>query len=949
MNQSQQKAFQQATDCEVYFDDLVRQLYATDASPYQVIPDAVAFPRTAKQAAEAIKVAADNGISVVPRGAGTGLTGGALGDGLVVDFARHNGQITDFNAEERTVRVGAGVVLDQLNNWLQPHGLWFGPDVATSSRATLGGMIGNNSSGAHVPKYGTTVDHVLELEVVLADGTVATIGRNSDTLTDQRFAMDKLVDQYADQINERMPEGFINKRWPGYGFDHYLRNKGDLAKIITGSEGTLAGVMSAKLNLVPVPPKKRIGLIFFNSVAEAMQATVELLDLEPAAIEHVDRLLFDQTKGQRTFARARAFMELDEKPCESFLIVEFFDDEADGKLQELSQRNIGQRTLIPSNDQEQLLVWQVRKSGLSLLTACKGPAKPIAGLEDVAVPPHKVADYVNGLWEIFDSRGIQTSYYGHAASGLLHVRPKLDLHTGEDIRKFREVAEEVSALCAQFKGSIAGEHGVGISRTEFLPEHLGDDLMRASWEVKKMFDPRNVMNPGKILPGKNYKIDTNLRWGEGYRIELPFEPLNHFVERDDDFVSNLEQCNGCGDCRKEPPTMCPTFVAMKEEIMSTRGRANTIRAALDGRLGDGDPLTLEDLDKALDYCLSCKACKTECPSNVDLTLLKADLKHARHQKEGTPLVDRVIANSDLLGRLGTMFNPISNWALKLPMTGWVMSKMFGFTTERPMPPYATQRFDKWFAKHKANGANNGQQASRGKVILWDDTWVRYNEPNIGHAAVKVLEAAGFEVVLPEGRKCCGRPAASRGVLDMVEKLGKHNVKLFNEQGGDEPILFLEPSCYSMFVDEYRQMKIEGAEQVARRCVLFEQFVYELLRREPEALKFKQNGQARVAIHGHCHSKALTDANLMPELAERVPNAEANFLETGCCGMAGAFGMMADKYEVSKMVAQPLVDKINALEAGTDMVASGTSCRHQITHLTKAEPLHMAEFLAKNLE
>ncbi len=947
MNQSQQKALKKATDCEIYFDDLVRQLYATDASVYQIVPNAVAFPSTTKQAADLMKAAADNGIPVVPRGAGTGLTGGAVGDGIVVDFSRYNTQITDFNPDDRSVRVGAGVVLDQLNNWLRPHGLWFGPDVATSSRATLGGMISNNSSGAHVPKYGTTVEHVLGLEVILADGTVASIGRDQDGLSEQRFALDQIVDRCASQIEERMPVGYINKRWTGYGFDQYLRNKGDLCKIVSGSEGTLAGIMSAKLNLVPVPPKKRIGLIFFQSVAEAMQATVELLDLEPAAIEHVDRLLFDQTKGQRHFASARSLMELDDKPCESILIVEFFDGEAESKLQELAKRNIGERTLIPASDEEQLLVWDVRTSGLSLLTACKGPAKPIAGLEDVAVPPHKVAEYVKGLWQIFESRGIQTSYYGHAASGLLHVRPKLDLHTREDIQKFREVAEEVSALCRQFKGSFSGEHGVGIARTEFLPDHLGPELMQASGEVKKLFDPRNVMNPGKIVPGRNYKIDTNLRWGEGYKIELPFEPLNSFVERDGDFVGNLEQCNGCAECRKEPPTMCPTFVATGQEIMSTRGRANIIRAALDGRLGDGDPLTLEELDKALDYCLSCKGCKTECPSNVDLTLLKADLKHARHQKEGTPLVDKVIANSDLLGRLGTMFNPISNWVLKLSVTKWIMNKMFGFTTKRPMPPYASQRFDKWFTKHKQNG--NGQKTTRGKVILWDDTWVRYNEPNIGQAAVKVLEAAGFEVVLPEGRKCCGRPAASRGVLDLVMKLGKHNVNFFNRQGGDEPIVFLEPSCYSMFVDEYRQMRIEGAEEVARRCVLFEQFVYELLKREPEALKFKQNGTVNVAIHGHCHSKALTDTGVMTELAGLIPNAEVKFLETGCCGMAGAFGMMDDLYEVSKKVAEPLVNQINDCASGTHVVASGTSCRHQITHLTEAKPLHMAEFLANALD
>lgn len=946
MTEAQRQALTKAGDCEIRFDDLTRQLYSTDASIYQIVPEAVAFPRTAQQAATVIQAAVQEGISVIPRGAGTGLAGGCVGDGLVIDFCRYNAQITDLDVERRTVRVGAGVVLDQLNNFLQPHGLWFGPDVATSSRATLGGMIANNSSGAHVPIYGTTVDHVLSVEAILPDGTIAQVGKGHDTLPEHRRALNDLIDKHAEEIRRRLPQGFINKRWPGYGFDDYLANKGDLSKILCGSEGTLAGIMSAELNLVSIPPKKKIGVLFFDSVSEAMQATVDLLDLKPVAIEHIDRLLFDQTKGQLAFKQARALMRLDEEPCEAILIVEFFDTDADQKLDLLAKRDLGKRKLFPANDQEQLLVWSVRKSGLSLLNACKGSAKPTAGLEDVAVPPAQVAEYVKALQGVFEPRGIQTSYYGHAASGLLHVRPKLDLHTARDIKVYRELADEVSAICLQFKGSIAGEHGVGIARTEFLPEHLGRDLMEASVQVKRLFDPRQLMNPGKIVAGKQYKIETNLRYGDGYDIKLPFVPVYHFVERDDTFVANLEQCNGCGECRKEPATMCPTYVAIGEEYMVTRGRANTIRATLDGRLGNGDPLGGVELKKALDYCLSCKACKTECPSNVDITLLKAELTHAKQKRDGIPLVDRAISNADLLGRLGTAFYPVSNWVLAMKPTGWVMNKLMGFTQKRSMPPYAAQRFDKWFRKRARE--NGTKSAPRGRVILWDDTWVRYNEPNIGQAAVKVLEAAGFEVVLPEGRKCCGRPACSRGVLDEVLRLGKHNVELFNAQGGSEPIIFLEPSCYSMFVDEYRQMKIPNADTVADRCVLFEHFMYELLSREPEALPFKRNGGMKVAIHGHCHSKALTDAKIMPRLVALIPDARVQMLETGCCGMAGAFGMMEDKYEVSMSVAQPLVDKIKALEPGTHMVASGTSCRHQITHATPTEPLHMAELLARAL-
>jgi Fe-S oxidoreductase len=519
------------------------------------------------------------------------------------------------------------------------------------------------------------------------------------------------------------------------------------------------------------------------------------------------------------------------------------------------------------------------------------------------------------------------------------VRPKLDLHTAEDITKYREVADEVSALCKQFKGSLAAEHGVGIARTQYLADHLGPELMDASRQIKQLFDPRNAFNPGKIIPDGRFNIDKDLRQGAGHEIKLPFTVNMGYVERDESFVGNLEQCNGCGGCRKDLPTMCPTFVATGEEIMSPRGRANTIRAALEHRI-EGEPLGTESLAEALENCLSCKACKSECPSNVDIAQLKADLIHARHRQYGTALVDHLSARADLLGRLNAgPLAPVTNAVMRAKITRWIMAKVLGFTSERTMPPYARQRFDKWFRRRR-----NNHTGTRGRVILFDDTWARYNDPDIGKAAVKVLEAAGFEIILPQGRKCCGRPAMSRGVVDLAEKLGRHNVAHFNGQDGDEPIIFLEPSCYSMFIDDYLNLKIPNARKVADRCITFEEFMYNLLHKDPEAMQF--NGEAlQVAIHGHCHAKALTNVNLMPELARKVPGSQVKMLETGCCGMAGAFGMMKSKYELSKEVAEPLVRQIDELPAGTHLVASGTSCRHQITHLTDAQPLHMAELLA----
>nr|MBA3777400.1 FAD-binding protein [Betaproteobacteria bacterium] len=685
-----------AADCDIGFDNMTRQLYATDASIYQIVPQAVAFPRTPPQASSVIRAAADASIPITPRGAGSGLTGGAIGDGLIVEFSRHNRDIYDLDLEKRTVRVGAGAVLDTLNAFLKPHGFCFGPDVATSSRATLGGMIANNSSGARVPVYGTTADHVVSLELVMADGRVQNIGRDHDSLADERALISQLIVRHAADIAEWMPPG-LQKRWPGYGIDRFLRLAPDLNNIIAGSEGTLAAIFSAELKIVPLPREKGLGLIFFASVAEAMQATVELLDLKPASIEHIDRVLFDQTKGQMNFEAARDLLELDTKPCEAILLVEFYEDVA-ARLATLASRRLGLRTTICKSNAEINLVLGLRKAGLTLLTGRKGDAKPVTCVEDTAVRPEQLPAYVAGLQSIMAPLGTEVCYYGHAATGLLHVRPVLDLHGGKDLQKFRQVSDEVAALVRQFKGSLAAEHGVGIARTEYMPGQLGEQLLGVMREIKRTFDPKNVFNPGKILPDGRYKIDTLLRTTDYRQTGLPFEPTLAFAFKDESFIGNLEQCNGCGGCRKDAPTMCPTFLATGDEYMSTRGRANAIRASLELRTEGHDPLRAYELEEALSNCLSCKACTTECPSNVNMALLKAELLYARHRRDGLPLRERVLSKVDLLGRLGCLTPRLANVALDFAPLRQLMSKTLGISAKRPLPHYAHERFDKWFAK-----------------------------------------------------------------------------------------------------------------------------------------------------------------------------------------------------------------------------------------------------------
>jgi len=953
------------TGCDARFDNLTRQLYATDASIYQIEPVGAAFPRSAQQASAVICAAADVDLSVIPRGAGTSLVGNAIGEGLIVEFSRYNRQITELDLEKCSVRVGAGVVLDQLNDFLTPHGFCFGPDVATSARATLGGMIANNSSGARCPTYGTTADHVISLEIVMADGRIATVGEADSfpynevaSLEPERQQILKIVREHSAEMAERWPPGLI-KRWPGYGIERFLRTPNDLTKILAGSEGTLAAIFSAELKISPLPREKGLGLIFFASVGEAMQATVALLDLKPAAIEHIDRPLLDQTKGQLHFQAARDLLELETKPCESILIVEFYDDVAE-RLSTLQARKLGLRTKILTDSAQMNLVWSVRKSGLSLLTGCVGQAKPVAFIEDAAVRPAQLPDYVRGLQAIMKPLGLEASYYGHAASGLLHVRPVLDLHSAADLKKFRQVADQTSALVRQFKGSLSAEHGVGIARTEYMREQLGDELLGVMREIKRTFDPKNILNPGKIFADGQHTIDNHLRENFTRPLELPFQPVLAFAFKDRSFIGNLEQCNGCGGCLKQTGIMCPTFMATGEEFMSTRGRANIIRAALELRVNGHDPLKSAELDAALSNCLSCKGCTPECPSNVNLALLKAELMYARYQRDGLPLRERILSNVDLLGRIGCAMPALANAILDFKPLRSVMEKTIGVSAKRSLPHYTSERFDRWFARHAvAGGADPGtavnERGYRGKVILWDDTVVRYHEPHIGIAAVKVLEALGFEVALAGDRRCCGRPAFSQGNLDAAAKLGKHNVDLLSSldnaspaRTSTTPIVFLEPSCWSMFVEDYRELKIENAENLAKRCFLFEKFVDDLLAQEPDALRFNER-PATIAIHPHCHAKSILNPSFMATLAERVPGRTATVLDTACCGMAGAFGALAEKYDLSVQVAQRLLDAIDNQPAGTEIIASGTSCRHQIVDLIPqrgTRPKHMAELLAE---
>lgn len=922
----------------VHDDHLTRQLYATDASIYQVVPEAVAFPRSPQDSASLLQAAAQEQLNIIPRGAGTGLVGGAIGDGLVIDFARHNDQIRSFDQERQIVRVGPGVVLDQLNRFLRPYGVTFGPDVATSSRATIGGMIGNNSSGARTARHGTTSDHLHSVTVVTLDGKLTRVDHTTPAFPDQTKLLEAQRGKIEPQLQSwrRSP---VQKRWPGYALHLWDPGKQGWPAIFCGSEGTLAGFVEAELKVVPLPPRRALGLVYFKTIAEAMEASVTLRNLDPAAVEHVDRMLLDQTKAQRAFRSARDFLDIDHRPCESMLIVEF-DHDIEDSLAALTQLNLGYQTKVAVQADEQALVWSLRKAGLSLLTGCKGSAKPTTGIEDAALPPHKLPEYVAQLRKLLKRRKLEACFYGHASAGLLHVRPVLDLHRPDDLVRFRELADDVSALVKEFKGSLAAEHGVGMARSEFMAEQIAPPLLTAMRALKDSFDPQGLMNQEKIFGGSRWAIDRNIRSHGFNDASLPFSPQLRYAAKDESFSAHLSQCNGCGGCRKAVPTMCPTFLATGDESMSTRGRANLIRGALENRgSSSSDLLSSKEITHAITNCLACKACTTECPSNVNLALLKAELLNARYQHESPPWATRLISEIDRLGRWGTLLPGLSNTLQSSRILRRFAEDWFGFTSQRAFPLFATKRFDHWFAQRPSTACPTAPE-----VILWDDTFTRYHEPEIGRAAVQILEAAGYGVRLVRQRACCGRPAFSQGNLSRARHFGKHNLTQL-QASHETPILFLEPSCYSMFIEDYIELGIPDADRIAQRCWLAEDFLF-AAHDHPRPLRF-QSSQVPVAVHHHCHSKALLPPSRSTAYLPSL-NPDGITLDTGCCGMAGAFGAMKATYDLSLQVANPLLNTLQTLPANTRILASGTSCRQQIAHLTESSAQHPIMALAQAL-
>jgi Fe-S oxidoreductase/FAD/FMN-containing dehydrogenase len=833
-------------------------------------------------------------------------------------------------------------VHDVLGFHLKKHRLRFGPETATSNRANLGGMIGNNSAGARSLVYGKTVDNVHEVKVVLSDGTLATFGRiarkdlaaksRGDSLEASiyRKALE-LAEAHREEIERRYPK--IPRRVSGYNLDELLHCEDvNLAKLVIGSEGTLATVVEAKVALVPVPPVSGLAVLHFRSLDDALETGCAILELKPSAVELVDQMVMDLARKSLEYSRRMYFVEGEPK---ALLVVEFMGataGEVTAKLDLLDSRlGASARPMVRVLDPtEQLNVWKVRKAALPLLLGLPGDKKPIAFVEDTAVAPEKVPEFIRRFVAILDDHHTVGSFYAHAGAGCLHIRPLVNLKDGAEVKKMTEISEEVFGLVMEFGGSMSGEHGDGLARSHFNERLFGSRIYGAFRELKAAFDPKGIMNPGKVVnaPG----MAENLRYGESYHAR---EPKTRFpYEKEGGFARAIELCNGAGVCRKNlEGTMCPSFMVTREEEHSTRGRANALRAVLDGRLPP-EEMTGERLYQVMDLCISCKGCKAECPSNVDMARLKSEFLALYHEKHPYSLRDRMMTRPWIAGRLGVAASPIANRLVRARWFRKLLEAAVGIDARRSLPPFASVTFESWFRRRapRTGGAR--------KVVLFHDTFMNYHEPAIGRSATAVLEAAGFEVLLAK-RTCCGRPAISKGMLDDARRLASENVETLHPYVREGiPIVGCEPSCILSLRDEYPDLVPgERARELARGSFLLE----ELLLRENLPLRA---AAGPILLHGHCHLKALVGTEPLVSFLKKL-GGEVSLVESGCCGMAGSFGYEKEHYEISlQMAERRLAPAAREAPESTTIVAPGTSCRHQIHDTAGRRALHPAEVAAR---
>ena len=952
---------------EVRFDAYSRVLYSTDASVWQIEPIGAVIPRHHGDVAALLGLCARHEVPVLPRGGATSLSGQTVGHAVHIDFAKYMNQILETNLEEGWVRVQPGVVQDQLGRHLRPHGYQFGPNTSSASRGTVGGMIGNNSAGSHSILYGKTIDHVLELRCVFADGSdawlrpvdndgILTLSRGSGFVPSLYRRLPQIGAKYRDEILARFPK--ILRRVSGYNLDElvtdghqfgagYSSTPGplNLSRVIVGCEGTLAVVTEAKLRVVRSPAAKGILVVHFDSVFHAVEASELIVSTGPSAAELIDEFILDNARSNPSFAEKLAWVKPD---AQAVMVVEFYgesDSEVDSKLDRLHRvlesRRIGYGYLPVKDPQRQAEIWGVRKEALGILMSVKGDHKPIAFVEDPAVPIEKMGPFLSDFREILNKHGARGGYYGHASVGCLHVRPMVNLKDGSEIRKMAAIADEVFGIVMNYGGSMSGEHGDGIARSRYNQWLFGDTIYRGFLELKDQLDPNNILNPGKVVNAPD--LTEDLRWGADYRTQ----PINTKLDfaGEGGFARAIEMCNGAGVCRKRMTgTMCPSYHATMDEEHSTRGRANALRAALSGRLPEGE-FTSHRMRDVLDLCLACKACKTECPSNVDMAKIKYEWLSHYYKRHGLPLHARAFGRVDSIYRIGSRIAGLANWVASRKTVRWLNEKLLHVDRRRVLPPFARQTFRNWFGQRSpAPGAGH-----LGRVVLLDDCFLNYNYPQVGKAAVAILEAGGFQVELAN-RVCCGRPMLSKGLLDDACAAADHNVREFDRFASrDVPIVGCEPSCLLTLRDEYLDIVPgDAAKRVASKAMMLDEFLLMLARQDKLAIPWMPTDR-KVLFHGHCHQKAHIGSGPSLEALALVPGLTVREVNSGCCGMAGSFGFEKGHYEISRTIgAERLFPAVEDATAETEIAVSGVSCRQQIDHFTSRTARHFAEVLHESI-
>jgi len=953
---------------DFYTDNIHLTLYATDASAYREYPLAVAYPKTREDIVELVRFAGAQKVNLIPRTAGTSLAGQVVGKGIVVDVSRYMTEVLELNVEEKWVRVQPGVILDELNKFLAVHDLFFGPETSTSNRCMIGGMVGNNACGAHSLIYGSTRDHLLSVKTILSDGSEVEFKALSLEEFKEKCKLNSLEgkiyhqlqvalsDPYNQQeIRAQYPDPQLHRRNTGYAIDILLETEPftqqapplNLAKLIAGSEGTLAFITEIKLNLVDLPPAhKAVMAVHLESLEQALQANLIALQFNPGAVELMDKNILDLTKNNLTQQKNRFFISGDPK---AILIVEFArntEDEIQKLFEQLEAalrvKNLGfHYPIIRGKDIHK--IWALRKSGLGVLSNMKGDAKPVSLIEDTAVPVQHLADYIADFKQLLSEYNLSCVYHAHVGSGELHLRPILNLKLKEDVRIFRELGEKVALLVKKYKGSLSGEHGDGRLRGEFIPLMIGEHNYQLLKQIKQTWDPQGILNSGKITDTP--PMDTALRYEPG-KATREIKTVFSF-ENDMGLIRAVERCNGSGDCRKTEITgglMCPSYMASRNEKQTTRARANILREYLTHST-QKNPFNHREIYEVLDLCLSCKGCKSECPSNVDMAKLKAEFLQHYYDANGVPLRARLIANINNINALGAKMPALTNFILqKTPLPAAI-----GFTKERKLPALEQQTFNSWYKQHYPKLLQKTNLQTGRKVYLFNDEFTSHYDVEIGKDTVRLLTYLGYEVIIPRHIES-GRAHISKGLVRKAKKIAEKNVRLLAALiDADTPLIGIEPSSILMFRDEYIDLVDDSlrkqAKQLAQNTFLIDEFIVKEFKANNIQSTSFHTEKKTVKIHNHCYQKSLASAQSTIDMLSIPVNYQVEEIPSGCCGMAGSFGYEKEHFDLSMKVGELVLFKeIANMSEDTIIVASGTSCRTQIKDGTKRTALHPVQVL-----